>query len=897
MTVLERQLEQWFAACSGRCVGPARRENARYRRAGMRVITPRRDARFLVELSDSPSETPSSQGSSAEIPSAEILSAEIPSGEIPRDEVPRDGALTPPGIPETGSTTAESPTSAEDDAEMRLRRALADVGVASGLVDDLTKASLACAAVDAGSDPDVHEADGAAALTSAPDHKARAQEMLAAVEQVTVLSSRMDGVRLAATRQLTAQVTKMLLAEKGMTDPDEMSKTARKALLIQAKRSTRHEIEAVTGWGSGDVTKLVGLANAPASVRGPVHQSLAKGEASWPVVRAYFRSTSAMEHEDGAAIANGLFGDDPDESVTERLTREGEFVGGPWRAKEFYRALEREVHKIKNQDPEEAKKAKARAKAGADVRVNIDLEGTAEILIGTRPAHATAAADRIERAARAARKAGDKRTLRELRVAVAMSLLLHGTLDFDGISDDPNTLTVEQSDQLTKILYALPAANLQVIVPFGAIFGDTLPGMGSTGSPLGSHGVNDAPDVAADLGGEVTTGLVGGPAAAPPGPAEPSTPGTRGDPCPTPPASQGRTPPASQGRTPPASQDSVRPNAVGEVIGKRPTFLNSSELWELMLTPGSAFYRLLVDPVTGRCVEKSAKGYRFTAAQREQIMAADGFCRAPGCLQPAWLCQIDHVQEYGTPGGDTSEANAQSVNDQHHNLKTMKLWDAVINKHRDVTWTTLLGRIYTTKAHDYTQYTKLLTAATQFVNAPEGPDTTTGVAPDRTDRQAGVCAGQEESHTGDDCADQDRADRVDEVIYRALSYRFAGEELLRDDDWSEDEAAFYGWPLITLTHRNANGRRVFEPDPATLAEARRARSAASEGEGPTTDRDAALLDGIDLSQAVDLSTIDESRPAATAPEVEASDPFGPSDSFGPSRFPVWDTTDDSEPPF
>ncbi|MCK0114362.1 hypothetical protein MWU75_19705, partial [Ornithinimicrobium sp. F0845] len=74
------------------------------------------------------------------------------------------------------------------------------------------------------------------------------------------------------------------------------------------------------------------------------------------------------------------------------------------------------------------------------------------------------------------------------------------------------------------------------------------------------------------------------------------------------------------------------------------------------------------------------------------------------------------VQEHGTPGGHTCEANGQPACDPHHDQKTKKAWDAVIDTNRDVTWTTLLGRIYRTKAHDYTQYTKLLTAATTHID-------------------------------------------------------------------------------------------------------------------------------------------------------------------------------------
>ncbi|MCK0110886.1 hypothetical protein MWU75_01845 [Ornithinimicrobium sp. F0845] len=749
-------------------------------------------------------------------------------------------------------------------------------------------------------------------MSDAPAVRTRAQELLSVVEVVTGFGCRLDGVRLAATRQLTERLGVLALLDQGKSDPDELSKTARAQLVATARRLTRHEIEAATGWGAGDVTTLVAMANAPAAVRGPVHQGLARGEASWPLVRSFYRAASGLDHEDSAAIAHGLFGDDPQSAVTERTTRQGEFTGDPWRAKEFYRALDREVHKVKNRDPEAARKTRDRARHAADVRVRIDGDGTAEVLIGTRAAHAAAVADRIERAARGARKAGDKRTLRELRAAVAMSLLLHGTLDFSGIGDDQATLTVEQSDQLTKLMYALPTADLQVILPLEALFGSFTPNASPDDT---GHSPGCRPGTGGDRPGP------GDGTADPPG--DGHDPNDRHDPTDGHDPSDGRDP--SDGHDPndhdlndhDPSGAGHDPSAVGEVIGRHPCFLDSRQLWELLLTPGSSLYRLLTDPVTGRCVEKSAKGYRFTAAQRAQIVAADVFCRAAGCLVPAWLCQIDHVQEYGTAGGDTSEANAQSAHDPHHDLKTKKAWDATINAQREVTWTTLLRRIYTTKAHDHTQYTKLLTAATGFVTAAEGPDISTGLT-QLTGAAEPANPADPASPADENVADRaegrvvpvqeatsDGADRLDLAVYQALSYLPPGAPLERPADWDDSDDVFHGWELITLTHRDANGRRVWRPDPATVQAARRAHHdsgedatttgtasgrACTDTKGDQADGDHALLEGIDLSQSIDLTTLDPATPAQDDTHGTTTDPFGP------VRYSHWSLHDD-DPPF
>jgi len=233
------------------------------------------------------------------------------------------------------------------------------------------------------------------------------------------------------------------------------------------------------------------------------------------------------------------------------------------------------------------------------------------------------------------------------------------------------------------------------------------------------------------------------------------------------------------------------PLGVGEVIGRHGMFLMPEEVQLLAVLPGSTLHRLLIDPATGRCTERTIPAYRFDKAMREQIIASDLFCRAPGCLRPARLSQLDHVQEHGTPGGHTCEANGQPACEPHHDQKTKKAWDAVLHANRDVTWTTLLGRIYRTKAHDYRQYTKLLTAATNDIT-----DAITNGA--------------------------DRARVIDDAIYQALSYRDPGSPLAVDDE----EDLFHGWDTITLTHRTDTGRRTYAPDPETRqTEANRHRQA------------------------------------------------------------------------
>src|SRR5690606_23487012 len=90
----------------------------------------------------------------------------------------------------------------------------------------------------------------------------------------------------------------------------------------------------------------------------------------------------------------------------------------------------------------------------------------------------------------------------------------------------------------------------------------------------------------------------------------------------------------------------------------------------------------------------------------------------------------------------------------------------------------------TTKAHDYNQYTKLLTAATDQIN------------------QA-VSGGAS------------RADAIDAVIYQALSYRPPGAPFENREDNPGYEDDFTSWDQITLTHTGPDGQRAYRPHPDT----------------------------------------------------------------------------------
>ena len=274
---------------------------------------------------------------------------------------------------------------------------------------------------------------------------------------------------------------------------------------------------------------------------------------------------------------------------------------------------------------------------------------------------------------------------------------------------------------------------------------------------------------------------------------------------------------------------------IGEVQGRRSFFLSPQEVSRLALTPGSVMHRLLTDPVTGRCLERSTTAYQFTPAMKTQIAYADGTCRAPGCVIPGVLCQFDHVTEHGTEGGDTREANGALGHAAHHDQKTKKYLDVVINDRRDMTWETLLGKIYKTKAHDYTQYSTLLAEAVAGVN---------------------------------EAAEEDRGEALDLAIYQAMSYRPGASKLVAEDDEEHDDHRFQAWDQIRLTRRNPKtGRLVNGPNPEVV-KAERARHTRAAGDP------------------------DGGSPGQTTEETTTTDPEPGTPEHGP-----WGTTDDTPPPF
>ncbi|MBN9375760.1 MAG: DUF222 domain-containing protein, partial [Cellulomonas sp.] len=95
------------------------------------------------------------------------------------------------------------------------------------------------------------------------------------------------------------------------------------------------------------------------------------------------------------------------------------------------------------------------------------------------------------------------------------------------------------------------------------------------------------------------------------------------------------------------------------------------------LALGGTWRRLVTDPLTGTVLDVGRTRYRPPAALAEHVLARDQVCAGPGCSVPGPRCDIDHTTEYhSTPAngspvpGTTSAGNLGPLSTRCHRLKT-----------------------------------------------------------------------------------------------------------------------------------------------------------------------------------------------------------------------------------
>ena len=595
-------------------------------------------------------------------------------------------------------------------------------------------------------------------------------ELLAAAAEATfVLGRGAPDHRIPGLQPMRVSAGRKSLDAQGIAHLDELSKTARLRWRANAKSALATELEFMTGSGRQTCHDWIGFALASPVATAAARRALSHGETDLETVRAWFTKCRNMTPEDAASVGEAVFASkDPatisPDSDTPANPAEGDERGGaanvgdssgvddggghddcddnggghgdgddnggggdgdgditepddadhsaepgagdsggqdpslsdPGGAPEgrvgpgtdvterqskatFRRSLSREVNRVQSSDPEADRARRKRARKERGLWVRADDDGTATLTMRGPTSAIIGALDRVESIARKARARGDERTLQQLRHDAACALLVHGKIP---VADWPTT---ESSNR-----------------------------KGSAGAGTRSADTNGAGTNGPGTNGPGTNG---------PGTNGPSTSaGCSGAPVRAPDAGDGpmvdlTTLQGTINATGPVKLNVIVPldallnadsTAVAE-LADHGIFITAQEVREIALQPGTTIHRLLTDPLTGQCLDRSIKAYRPDKAMRDLLEAMDVTCRAPGCTVPASRCEADHEKPYHhedpDAGGQTTAGNLTLKSKAHHQNKTDGLLETLMEPTtREMIWRTLFGRIYRTYPHDFRQY-------------------------------------------------------------------------------------------------------------------------------------------------------------------------------------------------
>ena len=727
--------------------------------------------------------------------------------------------------------------SADLQALARVEHGLTMLPLPAGVAEALMSV-LRCATAQAQS------ADG---LIAAPEAITNGQ-LLDGAQAAAGVRGFVDGVVVGAARALADRAGHELLGRKNVTDPDDLPRNEREQWVKKTKSVVAQQLAVLTGDGVMSSHTRVGFALAPRAAVQVADAALCRGATEWRSVADFWASCRRMPYHQAGDVAEAVFGPLVAGAAPEDTPEGGDSGRRETRA-EFRRRLDREVRRVEGEDAKAARERRKAAVAMRDVRAEVCDDGVGQITITGPTTSIVAGIDRIESIARKARKAGDERSLGHLRADTAMALLVHGVLPLpdsgsdgcgdgcghvcsDGSAEGPrpdhpgqgpakrssgqgpakdicgwgpatqsSAQLVPTPDDVRRIISGQPPATVELVMPLDAL------GV----FPAGDRHRCPCDDQSPCHRGPSHDGcLCRGPAPAAPG------------------------------------------AGVAEIPGHG--FVNAEHAREIVLAPGTTLHRLLMDPADGRVVERSIAAYRPDADMVRQVRAADRFCRAPGCLVPAHRCELDHESPFGI-GGKTSEVNLNLKHPRHHQLKTERFWSSVMDSTRDITWTTLFGRVYRTRSHDYRQYggRGVTPAAAEPGITPAGePGMELGMDP------AAELAMDPVGALGMDPATFDDSDLRDRLVYAALSSREGQNRWLEalDDYDSGAWTIGYGRP-VAVFHRRGGGRRHGPPPGQPTPEEILREVAADVGAGTqTTDarRGSELGNGVASGHGVPSGT-------------------------------------------
>lgn len=634
------------------------------------------------------------------------------------------------------------------------------------------------------------------------------------------LQGQVEATTVEVTRALARRAGERLLGEQGVTTPDELGKGLRGAWRRKVKMAVASELQRLMGLGIQESYDMVAVACGPERVRATVVDGMHERGARWDEVRRYWDDAGDLEHEDAADLAEALFGRDPERVVPERLRREDPASDGspadddgspadddssspagdsaadsaaegtpadgaaaphvrrsPWATNVFRRVLRREVQARRRESGKDAPHRRARAER--QVTVNVGADGSSSVTLRGETVAVVGISQRLELAAREAKRRGDERRLDHLRFDIGAALLLHGGLQplaDPGLpaSVADQLLRPEDLGRLADVVDAHPSVELQVITPLDALIGaealDFLVGRSSDRSDQAMH---QSPQAA--------------------------------DECSHPAA--GVAPPTTEGRT---------DGQVGEVLAPQSAFVTPEQLRELLRRPSSVLRRLVTHPVTGTLLQRDRTSYRPDETLRAFVRGRDVLCRAPGCTNPSFFSDLDHVVPW--PQGSTSADNLSTDCRRDHLTKTYDLLRCVLSETGWATWTTFFGRVYSTGPHDYRQYSR----------RRRDPADPCGLGGERagqgpgagTDRPLSTDASASNLDSWFEDLDRDEAGhRAGQLIYAALAHRPGRHRLRGDDDgpWDssvpEDPHSWLRTAPIRLRHTTSGGQVRNGPPP------------------------------------------------------------------------------------
>ncbi|MEB7504691.1 HNH endonuclease [Arthrobacter koreensis] len=105
---------------------------------------------------------------------------------------------------------------------------------------------------------------------------------------------------------------------------------------------------------------------------------------------------------------------------------------------------------------------------------------------------------------------------------------------------------------------------------------------------------------------------------------------------------------------------------------------------------------LIQDPATGEILNVG-RTRRIPAGLKRWLQARDGTCRFPGCSVNVTHAEIDHTTPY-SHGGPTEHTNLEHLCPKHHRFKTLGHWKARQPEAGTIEWNSPTGRTYTTDA-------------------------------------------------------------------------------------------------------------------------------------------------------------------------------------------------------